>query len=110
MLNGYWIGSSTTRRSWRSRRVDKSTSRRVARRACRLTGSQAHRTTRRLGDSMMVAGRGSSLETKRAMFRAAVVAQRAGEPDITANRIVAALLRADTVRELCSRAQIDHAG
>lgn len=53
---------------------------------------------------------GASLETKRAMFRAAVVAQCAGETNVTANRIVAALLRADKITELCARAQIDSAG
>ena len=51
----------------------------------------------------------SSLETKRAMFWAALAAQCAGETHMTANRIVAALLRADTIREFCSRAHIDAA-
>ena len=41
------------------------------------------------------------------MFRAALAAQCAGEPYMTANRIVASLLRTESVRELCSRAQID---
>jgi hypothetical protein len=49
----------------------------------------------------------SSHETKVAMFRAALAAQCAGEPYMTANRIVASLLRTDSVRDLCSRAQID---
>ena len=43
------------------------------------------------------------------MFRAALAAQSAGETHITAKRIVASLLRANTVREFCSRAQIDSA-
>jgi hypothetical protein len=51
--------------------------------------------------------RGSSLETKRAMFRAALAAQCADEPYMTRNRIVAALLRAESVRALCSRVGID---
>lgn len=41
------------------------------------------------------------------MFWAALAAQCAGEPSITANRIIAALLRTETVRELCARARID---
>jgi hypothetical protein len=53
--------------------------------------------------------RSSSLETKRAMFWAALAAQCAGETVVTRNRIVAALLRAGSVRELCSRARIDSA-
>jgi hypothetical protein len=53
--------------------------------------------------------RDSSLETKWAMFWAALAAQCAGETHMTANRIVAALLRANTIREFCSRAQIDSA-
>ncbi|SRR5688572_29945187 len=51
----------------------------------------------------------SALESKWAMFRAALVAQSAGETHITAKRIVASLLRANSVREFCSRAQIDSA-
>lgn len=51
----------------------------------------------------------SALESKRAMLRAALAAQSAGETHVTARRIVASLLRADTVREFCSRAQIDSA-
>jgi hypothetical protein len=58
---------------------------------------------------MMAVERAVSLETRRAMFRAAVVAQCAGETNVTANRILAALLRADTLTELCSRAHIDSA-
>ena len=53
--------------------------------------------------------RNSSLETKRAMFWAALAAQCAGETQVTGSRIVAALFRADSVREFCSRAQIDSA-
>ncbi len=53
--------------------------------------------------------RDSSLETKWAMFWAALAAQCAGETHMTANRIVAALLRANTIREFCSRTQIDSA-
>ena len=55
----------------------------------------------------MSTDRRSSHETKVAMFWAALAAQYAGEPDMTANRIVASLLRTDSVRELCSRAQVD---
>ena len=51
-----------------------------------------------------------ALESKWAMFWAALAAQSAGEPQITAKRIVASLLRATTVQEFCSRAQIDSAG
>src|SRR6185503_53388 len=51
----------------------------------------------------------SALESKWVMFRAALAAQSAGETHITAKRIVASLLRAHTVREFCSRAQIDAA-
>ena len=51
----------------------------------------------------------SALESKWAMYRAALAAQSAGETYITAKRIVASLLRANTVREFCSRAQIDSA-
>lgn len=43
------------------------------------------------------------------MFWAALAAPCAGEPSITASRIVAALLRTETVRELCARARIDFA-
>ena len=50
---------------------------------------------------------GSSLETKRAMFWAALAAQCAEETQVTESRIVAALLRADSIKEFCSRAQID---
>lgn len=50
-----------------------------------------------------------SLETKLAMFWVALAAQCAGETHVTAKRIVAALLRTDSVRELCSRKQIDSA-
>jgi hypothetical protein len=51
----------------------------------------------------------SALESKWAMFRAALAAQSAGETHITAKRIVASLLRANMVREFCARAQIDSA-
>jgi hypothetical protein len=50
-----------------------------------------------------------SLETKWAMFRAAWAAQYAGEQTVTARRIAAALLSADSVREFCARARIDSA-
>jgi hypothetical protein len=49
----------------------------------------------------------SAMESKWAMFRAALAAQSAGEAHVTARRMVASLLRANTVRELCSREQID---
>lgn len=48
-----------------------------------------------------------SLETRQALFRAALVAQCAAETHVTTNRIAAALLRTAAVRELCARAQID---
>lgn len=48
-----------------------------------------------------------SNETKRAMFWAALAAQHTGETHMTANRIAAALLRTDSIRELCARAQLD---
>ncbi|HYC92425.1 MAG TPA: hypothetical protein VEO54_24665 [Thermoanaerobaculia bacterium] len=41
------------------------------------------------------------------MFWAALAAQYAGETYVTANRIVAALLRTPSVSELCARAQLD---
>lgn len=50
-----------------------------------------------------------SLETKWAMSQAARAAQCAGEPTVTARRIAAALLSADSVREFCARARIDSA-
>lgn len=50
-----------------------------------------------------------SHEMKRAMFWAALAAQCAGERYVASNRIVASLLRTPSVRELCSRAQIDPA-
>jgi len=58
---------------------------------------------------MMTTGGGTSLETKWAMFWAALVAQCANETFVTANRIVASLTRTDSVRAFLSRAQIDAA-
>ncbi len=49
----------------------------------------------------------SSHETKLAMFRAALAAQWAGEPLVTADRIVASLLRTSAISELCASARID---
>jgi hypothetical protein len=46
------------------------------------------------------------LETRRAMFWAALVAQCSGETHVTASRIAASLLRAGSVRELCERLHI----
>ena len=43
------------------------------------------------------------------MFWAALAAQDAGETYVTANRIVAALLRTPSVGELCARGQLDSA-
>ena len=57
----------------------------------------------------MSSDRRYSLEMKRAMFWAALAAQCAGERYVTANRIVAALLRTPSISELCSRARIDSA-
>ena len=48
-------------------------------------------------------------ETKRALFWAALAAECAGETHVTGNRIAAALLRSDSVRDFCSRAQIESA-
>src|SRR5712691_7539928 len=52
---------------------------------------------------------GASLETKRAMFWAAVVAECAGEPYVTASRVVASLLRTRSVIDLCDHEHIDSA-
>lgn len=49
-------------------------------------------------------------ETKLAMFWVAAVVHCAGETHVTANRIVASLLRTNALRDLCSRAGIDFAG
>lgn len=49
-----------------------------------------------------------SLESKRAMLEAALVAHYAGESHLTGRRVVAALLRTDSARELCARAGMDH--
>lgn len=49
----------------------------------------------------------SAHETKRAMFRAAIAAQVAGESTVRAERIVAALLRTDSVQEFCARHGMD---
>lgn len=50
-----------------------------------------------------------ALETKRAMFWTALVAQCAGEPVVTGRRIVAALLRTESIAAFCARARIDSA-
>lgn len=42
------------------------------------------------------------------MFRVALVAKCAGEPVLTARRVVAALLGTDSGLEFCARAGIDH--
>ena len=52
---------------------------------------------------------GWTAETRRAMFWAALAAQCAGEPHVTANRIAAALLRTPSISALCTRLQIDSA-
>ena len=49
----------------------------------------------------------ASLQTKRAMFWAALAAQYARESYVTRNRIVAALLRTESIADFCSRAHID---
>lgn len=51
----------------------------------------------------------NAVETNRAMFRAALAAQAAGEPYVSADRIAGSLLHTDAVRDLCSRARIDSA-
>ncbi|MDQ3282612.1 MAG: hypothetical protein M3Q69_14520 [Acidobacteriota bacterium] len=48
-----------------------------------------------------------SSQTKRALLRAALVAQTAGEDVIRAHRVAAALLRTASCVEFCARAQID---
>jgi hypothetical protein len=48
-----------------------------------------------------------SLETKRALFWAALAAQCADETYVTRNRIVASLLKTASVEEFCSRMRID---
>jgi hypothetical protein len=53
--------------------------------------------------------RALALETKRAMFWTALVAQCAGEPVVTGRRIVAALLRTESIAAFCARAGIDSA-
>jgi hypothetical protein len=50
-----------------------------------------------------------SHETKLAMFWVALATQCAGERSVTGKRIAASLLRTDSLRELCSRKQIDSA-
>lgn len=57
----------------------------------------------------MSAARGPSLESRRAFFRAALAAQCAGETHVMQRRVIAALLRTDSVRDFCARAQIDSA-
>lgn len=51
----------------------------------------------------------SVLQTKRAMFMAAVAAEAADERYVSTHRIVASLLRTDAFREFCSRHEIDSA-
>lgn len=52
----------------------------------------------------------ASLQTKRAMFWAALAAQYAGESYVTRNRIIAALLRTESIADFCSRMHIDVSG
>lgn len=61
------------------------------------------------GGSNVTTDRQFSLQTKRAMYRAALAAQFAGEPYVGGDRIAGSLLRTDAVRQFCSRAQIDTA-
>jgi hypothetical protein len=63
----------------------------------------------RPGEDDVEDGRALELETKRAMFRAVLAAQCAGEPVVTGRRIVAALLRTESIAAFCSRARIDSA-
>ena len=53
--------------------------------------------------------RRASLETKRAMFWAALAEESADEPMTSANRVAAALLRMDSVKAFLIRAQLDAA-
>ena len=46
-------------------------------------------------------------ETLQAMFFAAVAAQGANEPSISTNRLVAALLRTNSVQQFCVKANVD---
>ena len=57
----------------------------------------------------MSTGQGGTAETRQAMFWAALAAQCAGEPHVTANRIAAALLRTPSATTFCTRSQIDSA-
>lgn len=62
-----------------------------------------------MGIRDMPPGRQSSLETRRAMYRAALAAQIAGESYVSGDRIIGSLLRTDGVREFCLRAAVDSA-
>jgi hypothetical protein len=57
----------------------------------------------------MTPDRDSLLQTRRAMYRAALAAQIAGEPYVNGDRIAAALLRTDGLREFCLRAAVNAA-